>query len=94
MKITDASISRYPMIFAFMAIITIVGWNSYRILPRESSPDVKIPYVMVITPYAGASPQDIENLITRKIERELKGMPDLVEMISNSTYGASTISLE
>jgi multidrug efflux pump len=94
MRITDGAIRKYPMIFAFMAIITIMGIDSYKSLPRESSPDVKIPYVMVMTPYAGTSPQDIENLITRKLERELKGMPDLEEMTSTSTYGASSILLE
>jgi len=94
MKITDASIRKYPMIFAFMVIILVMGINSYRDLPRESSPDVKIPYVMVMTPYSGTSPADVENLVTRKIERELKGLPDLKEMTSTSTYGASTIVLE
>ena len=50
MRITEASIRKYPMIFAFMAIIVVVGVDSYLGLPREASPDVKIPYVMVLTP--------------------------------------------
>ena len=94
MKITSGAIRRYPMIFAFMVILTIVGVNSYRSLPRESSPDVKIPFVLVMTPYAGASPEDVENLVTRKLERELKGLADLKEMVSTSVEGASSISLE
>jgi len=94
MRITDVSIRKYPMIFAFMVIILIMGIDSYKKLPRESSPDVKIPFVMVMTPYSGTSPADVENLITRKIERELKGLPDLKEMTSTSSYGASTIVME
>jgi multidrug efflux pump len=87
MRITAGAIGRYPMIFAFMAIIAVIGYDSYQNLPRESSPDVKIPFVMVIAPYAGTSPADMENLVTRKLERELKGLPDLYEMTSSSYYG-------
>jgi len=94
MRITSGAIRRYPMIFAFMVILTIVGVDSYLSLPRESSPDVKIPFVLVMTPYAGASPEDVENLVTRKLERELKGLADLKEMVSTSVEGASSISLE
>nr|MBC8425784.1 efflux RND transporter permease subunit [bacterium] len=94
MKITNEAIRKYPMIFAFMVIIIIVGFDSYRGLPRESSPDVKIPFVMVMTPYAGASPEDVENLVTRKLERELKSLSDLKEMTSTSVEGFSNIFLE
>jgi len=94
MKITNGAIRKYPMVFAFMVVIVIVGFDSYLGLPRESSPDVKIPYVMVMTPYAGASPEDVENLVTRKLERELKGLSDLKEMTSTSVEGASNIFLE
>ncbi len=94
MKITSGAIRKYPMVFAFMVIIIIVGMDSYLGLPRESSPDVKIPFVMVMTPYAGASPEDVENLVTRKLERELKGLSDLKEMISTSVEGMSSIFLE
>ncbi len=94
MRITDGAIRRYPMIFAFMVIITIIGVHSYRILPREDSPDVKIPFVMVMAPYAGTSPADMENLVTRKIERELKGLKDLKEITSSSYYGIANILIE
>lgn len=94
MKLTHGSIRRYPMVFAFMTIIIILGLRSYRDLPRESSPDVKIPYVMVMAPYAGTSPEDMENLVTRKLEKELKGLEDLKEMTSSSSYGMSVITLE
>ena len=94
MKLTRGAIRRYPMIFAFMVIITVLGLKTYRELPRESSPDVKIPFVMVMTPYAGTSPEDMENLVTRKLEKQLKGMKDLKQMTSSSSYGMSVITLE
>ncbi len=94
MKMTRGAIRRYPMIFAFMTIIIVMGVTSYKRLPRESSPDVKIPFVMVMTPYAGTSPEDMENLVTRKLEKQLKGLEDLKEMTSSSSYGMSSITLE
>ena len=94
MNLTSGAIRRYPMIFAFMVIIVVLGVDSYLSLPRESSPDVKIPFVMVMTPYAGTSPADMENLVTRKLEKQLKGLEDLKEMTSSSSYGMSSITLE
>jgi len=94
MKLTNGAIKRYPMIFAFMFIIIVLGTKSYLTLPRESSPDVKIPFVMVLAPYAGTSPEDMENLVTRKLEQQLKGVKDLKEMTSSSSYGMSVVTME
>lgn len=94
MKLTRGAIARYPMIFAFMFFIVLLGLKSYVDLPRESSPDVKIPFVSVVAPYAGTSSEDMENLVTRKLEQQLKGLKDLKEMRSSSAYGISIISLE
>lgn len=94
MNLTRGAIARHPMIFAFMFIIIVMGMYAYAILPRESSPDVKIPYVSVVAPYAGTSSEDMENLVTRKLEKQLKGVEDLKEMTSHSSYGVSVISLE
>jgi multidrug efflux pump subunit AcrB len=94
MKLTNGAIARYPMIFAFMFIIVVLGVRSYLTLPRESSPDVKIPFVMVMAPYAGTSPEDMENLVTRKLEQQLKGVEDLKQMTSSSSYGMSVVTME
>jgi hydrophobe/amphiphile efflux-1 (HAE1) family protein len=94
MKITSGAIRKYPMIFAFMVIITVMGLDSYISLPRESAPDVTIPFINVVAPYPGTAPADMENLVTRKLERELKGLPDLKEMTSSSFYGMAIITME
>ena len=94
MKITDLAVKRSLTVFTLMAMVLILGAGSYMGLPRESTPDVKIPYVMVMAPYLGTSPADMENLVTRKLEQQLKGIADLEEMISNSNEGISQISLE
>ena len=94
MKLTDISINRSMTIFALMIMVVLVGASAYVRLPRESNPDVKIPFVLVVAPYLGASPADIENVVTRKLEQQIKGIADLEEMISYSYQGVSQISLE
>ena len=80
------------VIFVFM--ITVFGAWSYITLPREAAPDIKIPVVLVSTPYIGVSPEDIESLVTVPLERELKGIKDIKTMTSTSYEGTSLITLE
>ena len=75
-------------------IITIMGIWSYIIIPKESFPDIVIPTVVVSTPYAGNSPVDIENLITRPIEKEIKSISGIKDISSMSVQDYSVIVVE
>ncbi|MBU2692818.1 MAG: efflux RND transporter permease subunit [Candidatus Eisenbacteria bacterium] len=81
-------------IFTMMFMVIVIGIISYMKLPREASPDVKIPYIIITAPYFGTSPEDMENLVTRKLETQLKGLADLKEMRSTSSEGYTSIVLE
>ncbi len=94
MLISDAAIDRRSTVFALMLIILIVGIYSYIVLPRESTPDITVPYVLVVTPYEGVTPADVESLITHPIERKLKGLKDVEEIRSVSAEGSSMITIE
>lgn len=94
MLISNASIDRRSTVFALMWIIVITGIYSYISLPRESTPDITIPVVLVVTPYEGVTPEDIENLITHPLERKLKGLKDVEKMSSVSAEGSSMITIE
>ncbi|SEA74326.1 heavy metal efflux pump, CzcA family [Desulfuromusa kysingii] len=94
MLISDAAIDRRSTVFALMLIILIVGTYSYMVLPRESTPDITVPYVLVITTYEGVTPDDIESLITYPIERKLKGLKDVEKITSVSAEGSSMITIE
>ncbi|MBW6509751.1 MAG: efflux RND transporter permease subunit [Desulfuromonadales bacterium] len=94
MLITDAAVERRSTVFSLMLIIIIAGMYSYLILPRESTPDVTVPYVLVVTPYEGVAPVDIESLITHPIERKLKGLKDVEKIRSVSAEGSSMIIIE
>ena len=62
--------------------IVLFGTVSYVTLPRESSPDITIPVVLVTTPYVGVSPGDVEGLVTIPLERELSTLQDVKKMSS------------
>jgi multidrug efflux pump len=90
-----ATLVKHRAAVALMVIcVTVFGFGTYMSLPREASPDVKIPVVLVTTPYIGVAPKDIETLITIPIENELSGVKDLKKMSSTSAEGASIMMLE
>ena len=82
MSITKFSIEHATAVFVLMLCLFIGGIISYQGLPREASPDVAIPIVIVSTPYFGVSPSDIEVLITQPIEKEFKSLRSVKQMTS------------
>ena len=94
MKISDLSIDRSTTVFVLLALIILTGLWSYLALPRESEPDVEIPYIIVSTAYSGVAPSDIESLITIPIERKLTGISGVKEIESTSAEGISSIRIE
>jgi len=94
MLISNAAIRQRSTVFALMLIIVVVGIYSYAVLPRESTPDITIPYVLVVTPYEGVASSDIESLITNPIERKLRGLKNVEEVRSVSAEGSSMITVE
>jgi multidrug efflux pump len=94
MIISNAAIRHRTTIFVLMLIIVVLGASAYVDMPRESSPDIKIPFMNIITIYPGVAPGDIETLITIPIENELKNLSDVEEITSVSAEGASVITIE
>jgi HAE1 family hydrophobic/amphiphilic exporter-1 len=87
-------IVNFRVVILLMIILTGVGLYSFFTLPRESNPEVKIPYGIVITTYPGASPSDVEELVTKKIETSLAGLKDVKTITSNSSNSVSSITVE
>ncbi len=94
MKITNVSIDNRTSVFILIGIIIIFGISSYVDLPREASPDVQIPLVIVSTPYFGVSPEDIESLITQPIEKEINAISEVKQITSSSMEGFSLVRVE
>lgn len=74
--------------------VTMFGTLSYVTLPRESTPDITIPVVLISTPYVGVSPEDVEGLVTIPLERELASLQDVKKLASTSAEGVSIVSIE
>ncbi len=94
MSITGFAIRKYTTVFVLITFIAVTGMVSYFSLPREAAPDVKIPFMIVTTIYPGVAPEDIETLITREIEQELKNIKDVKEISSSSSESVSNIAIE
>jgi len=94
MIVTEIALRHRLSIFVLMFIMIVTGFHSYLKLPKEAAPDITIPYIIVSTPYFGVSPDDMENLITNIIERELKTLNDVEEIRSTSYESFSVITVE
>lgn len=92
--LTSQSINNSTSIIILTFIIVIMGFYIYKTIPKESFPEIVIPTVLVSTPYPGNSPVDIENLITRPIEKELKSISGIKDIKSTSVQDFSTIVVE
>lgn len=94
MIISNAAIRNRTTVGVLCLLILVIGLYSYITLPRESDPDVPIPFILVTTIYEGVSPADIESSVTMKIEKELAGLKGVKEIRSASAEGTSIISIE
>jgi multidrug efflux pump len=94
MIISNTAISNRIVVWILMILIIVSGVYSYVTLPKESFPDIPIPNIIVTTSYEGVSPEDIESLITLKIEKEMAGVKGSKEITSTSAEGMSTVVVE
>ncbi len=68
MFLSNFSIRRPVAMTAFIIVLLLAGFNSYRKLGLDNMPDIEIPYVTITTTYPGASPREIEVDVAKKIE--------------------------
>jgi multidrug efflux pump len=93
-KPTSWSIDNKTSIYVLIFILVLFGLMSYNSIPKEQIPEIIIPTVLVNTVYPGSSPSDIENLITRPLEKNLKSVKDVKKISSKSIQDFSLISVE
>ncbi len=92
--VSSLSVDNRTSVVILTLIITFLGIFAYRTMPKESFPEIVIPTVYVGTAYPGNSPVDMENLITRPIEKEIKSINDLKDVSSTSIQDFSSIVVE
>ena len=94
MKIIDLAIRYRPSITILTVMLTLGGLISYLTIPKESFPSIAIPNIIISTFYPGASPDDIESLLTQRIEQEVQTLTGIKEIRSTSLQGYSSIQIE
>lgn len=93
-KPSSWSIDNKTSIYILTLFISFAGILSYIKLPKERFPDIVIPTIYVQTIYPGSSPKDIENLITKPIEKKIKSISGVKKLKSQSIQDFSIITVE
>ncbi|MCA6491273.1 MAG: efflux RND transporter permease subunit [Bacteroidota bacterium] len=93
---TTWSIRNKTSIYLLMIFVSLGGIYQFVTLPKEQYPDIVIPTIFVQTVYVGNSPKDIENLVTRPLEKQIKGITGakITKFTSNSQQDFSAIQIE
>lgn len=93
-KLTTAALKNTNTIYLLIVILAISGLIAYQAMPKEMFPDASLPTVLVQTVYPGNSPSDMENLVTRPIEKELETITGVNSVNSTSSQDNSMIFVE
>ena len=93
-KPSSWAIDNKTTIFIITIMLTIMGISTYNALPKELYPDITMPTVYVATIDPGSSPADMENLITKELEKEIGAISGINKIISNSVQDFSSIQVE
>lgn len=94
MALTETSIRRPIATTMFFMIIITLGIIGFRYLPVDLLPPIEYPQLTVSTEYPNVGPQEIETIITERVENALAGVPGVERVRSNSTEGRSRVTLE
>ncbi|MBX2870958.1 MAG: efflux RND transporter permease subunit [Saprospiraceae bacterium] len=93
MNITKFSIDNSRVTLMILAVIAIMGLVTYGTLSRNSMPPYTIRIATVVTQFPGASPDRVEQLITKKIEETVQELPELDDVTSESRTGLSVVTV-
>ena len=84
----------FRIVILLIVAIIMGGVFSYLNLPKRLNPEIKIPIITVVTVLPGASPEDVESLVTIPLENELKGAEGLDQITSVSNQNVSAITMQ
>lgn len=93
-KATSWAIDNKTTIYLLTIFITLLGISSYNSLPKEQFPDIVIPTIYVQTALPSTAPKDMENLVTKPIEKQIKSIAGVKKVTSQSLENFSVIMVE
>ncbi|HTX71374.1 MAG TPA: efflux RND transporter permease subunit, partial [Rectinemataceae bacterium] len=94
MTLTELAIKRPPLVIVIFSVLAILGLLSYFQLKYELLPDILPPYVSVVTMYPGATPQEVEDSVTKPVEDAVSGVDKIKSVSSYSYEGYSLVQME
>jgi cobalt-zinc-cadmium resistance protein CzcA len=92
-KIISFCLQQRLLIIGAAVLLAAVGIISFERLPVQAFPDVQNVFVQVVTQYPGQAPEEVEKLISLPIEKDMNGLPHLINMRSVSIFGLSVVTL-
>ncbi|MCF8428860.1 MAG: efflux RND transporter permease subunit, partial [Bacteroidia bacterium] len=93
-KPSSWAINNKTSIYIMTIIITLAGLMSYNGLPKEQFPEVVFPQIIISTVQAGTSPKDMENIVTKHIEKSVKSISGVKKVTSSSLQNVSLVTVE
>lgn len=94
MKLAEISIKRPTMIVVLFTILTLGGLFSYNLLGYELIPKFEVNVITISTVYPGASPSEIENTVTKKIEDAVSSLENIKKIESKSFESISVVMVQ
>lgn len=94
MNLASYSLKNKKIVFFFLFILLIGGITAFEDLGKKEDSPFVIKQAMIIVSYPGATPQEVERLVTEVVEREVQTMPNLYKISSYSYFGMAKISIE
>jgi len=93
-RIVEWAVQNTRLVLALFAVVLIGGIYAFAVIPKESDPDIPIPYIVVQVTYQGISPEDSERLMVKPLETSLRSVEGIKEMTGYAYQGGATVVLE
>lgn len=94
MNLTELSIKRPSIIIVIFSVLMLGGFLCYKKLRYELLPPMEVPTLVITTPYPGASPVEVEQSVTKKVEDVVSGLDRVKSVLSQSYEGVSVLMVE
>ena len=91
MSIAEFSIKKSVITWTMTFVLLLLGYFAYMGLPRLEDPEFAIKEAVILTPYPGASPSEVQEEVTEVIEKAVQEMGQLKRVVSYSTRGMSLV---
>ncbi len=92
--LSKLSVKKPYTVLVAVVLILVLGFLSFRNMSTDLMPDMELPYAIVMTTYAGASPEEVENAVTKPVEQAMASISNMKEVSSVSNSNVSVVILE